>query len=266
MNWPKQLFSRRRRYDDLSASIQEHLQEKIDELMDEGMPRAQAEQAAKRAFGNPTLIEQRSREEWQWPVLESLLADLRLAFRRIRKSPGFATTVILTLSIGIGANTAVFSVINSVLLKPLSYPDSGQLVALWLNAPGAGGLANFSSGLQLSPSMYFTFSEHNRSFQSMGVWTTRNANVTGLARPEEVQVELLSGGVLETLGVPPAVGRWFSQTDQDPRGGKTAMLSYGYWQRRFGGDRNVIGRRQEQGTGCLALQKCSFPDSGCDQG
>jgi predicted permease len=236
------LFSRHRRYDDLSVSMQEHIEERVDELMAEGMPRTQAEQEAKRAFGNATLIEQRSREEWQWPVIESLLADLRLVFRRIRKSPGFAATVLLTLSIGIGANTAVFSVINNVLLKPLSYPHSEQLVALWLNAPGAGGLASFSSGLQLSPSMYFTFSEHNRSFQSLGVWTSENASVTGLAQPEEVQTALLSGGVLETLGVPAAVGRWFLQADQDPHGSKTVMLSYGYWQRRFGGDRSVIGR------------------------
>ncbi len=168
MAWFRLLFSRRRRYSDLSASIREHIEEKIDELMEEGMPRAQAERAARRAFGNVALIEQRSREAWQWPALESVLHDLKLALRRLRKSPGFAVTVILTLAIGIGANTAVFSVINSVLLKPLPYPDSDRLVALWLNAPGAGGLANFQSGLRLSPSMYFTFREHNRTFQSLG--------------------------------------------------------------------------------------------------
>ncbi len=106
----------------------------------------------------------------------------------MRKSPGFAATVILTLAIGIGANTAVFSVINSVLIKPLPYPRSDELVALWLNAPGAEGLANFQSGLRLSPSMYFTFREHNRTFQSLGVWTTDRANITGLAQPEEVHL------------------------------------------------------------------------------
>jgi predicted permease len=236
------VFRRQRRYNDLSVSIQEHIAERTDELMAEGLPRRQAEQAAKRAFGNATLMEQRGREQWQWPALESLLADLKLAFRRIAKAPGFAATVLLTLAIGIGANTAVFSVINSVLLKPLPYPHSEQLTALWLNAPGAGGLANFSSGLQLSPSMYLTFSQRNQSFQSMGVWTWGNANITGLAQPEEVPTAMVSGGVLETLAVQPVAGRWFSQSDQDPHGAKTAILSYGYWQRRFGGDRNVIGR------------------------
>ena len=242
MQWFAQLFSRRRRYEDISVSIQEHIEERTEELMAEGLPHAQAEQTARREFGNGALIEQRSREVWQWPALESILADLKFTFRRLRKSPGFAATVLLTLAIGIGANTAVFSVVNSVLLKPLPYPDSEQLVALWLNAPGAGGLANFSTGLQLSASMYFTFSQQNRTFQSMGIWTPGSANVTGVAEPEEVRTEMISDGVLETLEAPPVAGRWLSSADQDPHGTKTVVLSYGYWQRRFGGDRSAIGR------------------------
>jgi predicted permease len=242
MQWFTQFFSRRRRYEDISISIQEHIEERAEELMADGMPRKQAEQAARREFGNVTLLEERSREVWEWPAFDSILADLKFAFRRLRKSPGFAATVLLTLAIGIGANTTVFSVVNGVLLKPLPYPDSEQLVSLWLNAPGAGGLASFSNGLQLSASMYFTFSEQNRTFQSMGIWTPSNASVTGVAEPEQVRSEMISDGVLQTLDVPPAVGRWFGQADQDPHGGKTVMLSYGYWQRRFGGDRNAVGR------------------------
>jgi predicted permease len=236
------LCGRHRRYDDLSASIREHLEERTEELMEEGMTRRQAGQAARREFGNVALMEQRSREEWQWPALESMLADLNFTLRRLRKSPGFGITVLLTLAIGIGANTAVFSVIDSVLLKPLPYPNSGELAALTLNAPGAEGMADFSSGLHLSPSMYLTFSERNRTFQSLGVWTPGTANVTGAGQPEEVHTALISGGVLETLGVLPRAGRWFSDSDQDPLGAKTVMLSYGYWQRRFGGDKSVIGR------------------------
>lgn len=236
------LFGRRRRYDDLSVSIQEHIAERTDELVAEGMPRPKAEQTARREFGNVALVEQHSREAWQWPAIESILHDLKLVFRRLRKSPGFAVTVLLTLAIGIGANTAVFSVVNSVLLKPLPYRDSNRLVAVWLNTSGAVGPGSFSKGLPLSSSMYFTFSDHNRVFQSVGVWTARNANITGIAQPEEVHATAISGGVLETLAVPAAVGRWFSQADQDPHGAKTVMLSYGYWQRRFGGDPSVIGR------------------------
>ena len=116
------LFGRNRRYADIDVSIQEHIQERADELEAEGIPRKQAEQTARREFGNVALVEQRSREQWQWRALESLLADLKFTLRRLRKSPGFAVTVLLTLAIGIGANTAVFSVVDGVLLKPLPYP------------------------------------------------------------------------------------------------------------------------------------------------
>ena len=235
------LLGRRRRYTDISVSIHEHIQERADELEEQGMSRAQAEQAARREFGNVALLEERSREMWQWTTLESLLRDIRFCLRRLGKSPGFTVTVLLTLALGIGANTAVFSVLNRVLLQPLPYPDSDRLVALWLNAPG-GGLANFSSGLKLSPSMYLTFARHNQTFESIGIWTTRNANVTGVAEPEEVNTARISDGVLQTLGVRPALGRWFSAADQDPHGAGTVLLSYGYWQRRFGSDRSVIGR------------------------
>jgi putative ABC transport system permease protein len=160
----------------------------------------------------------------------------------LRRNPTFTAVALLTLAIGIGANTAVFSVVNSVLLKPLHYPNPNQLVAIRQVAPGAAGLASFADGLLLSPSMYFTYAEHNRAFRSMGVWTTDTVNVTGIAQPEQVRVAVVSDGVLETLGISPLLGRWLSQADQAPDGPKTAMLSYGYWQRRFGGSPSVIGR------------------------
>ena len=243
MSWLKRIFHRRRLYDDLGEELRAHIEEKTEQLMRlENLSRAEAEQAARRAFGNLTLMEERSREVWQWAALESVLADLKLAFRRLRKSPGFAATVLLTLAIGIGANTAVFSVLNSVVLRPLPYPEPDQLVAVWLHAPGAAGLANFSEGLRLSPSMYLTFAQHNRTFQSIGVWVSGTANVTGLAQPEEVHTTYISDGVLQTFNVPPAAGRWILTADQVPRSHEVAMLSYGYWQRRFGGDPSVIGR------------------------
>jgi predicted permease len=173
---------------------------------------------------------------------DSLSRDMRYALRTLRHNPMFTGVALLTLAIGIGANTAVFSVVNSVLLKPLAYPKPEQLVALRQLAPGAPGLANVSDGLLLSPSMYFTYSEQNRSFQSMGVWVTGTANVTGLAEPEQVRAIAVSDGVLQTLSVPPAVGRWLSAADQVPGERQNLMLSYGYWQRRFGGEGAAIGR------------------------
>jgi predicted permease len=242
MSWWDQFACRRHLDNDLSEELHEHIEEKTEQLMRlEHLSRADARKAALIAFGNPSLVRQRSREVWQWRTLDSVLADVRLALRRLRKSPGFAFTILLTLAIGIGANTAVFSVVDSVLLRPLPYPNSDRLVSLWLRAPGAG-IADFSDRLMMSPSMYLVFSEHNRSFESMGIWSPRTANVTGLAQPEEVHTIVVSDGVLQTLGVPPAIGRWFSQADQEPHGAKTIILSYGYWQRRFGGDPEVIGR------------------------
>src|SRR5271155_2106745 len=242
MNWLPGIFRRSKVYGDLAEEMRLHLEERTEQLMGEGMSRAEAERAARRAFGNASLLEERSREVWQLPVVESLGTDLKLVFRRLRKSPGFAATVILTLAIGIGANTAVFSVVDSVLFRPLPYPNAEQLVAVRLIAPGAAGLADFSNGLRLSSSMYFTFAEQNRTFQSLGVWITGTANVTGVDQPHEVHTALISDGVLQALSVPPVLGRWLLPADQDPHGPKAVMLSYGYWQRRFGGDRSVIGR------------------------
>src|SRR5215471_10666701 len=242
MKWLRQLFSRRRIYSDLSEEIQEHLEEKVEELVAEGMSREEAMHVARREFGNVGLIEEDCREVWAWPSLEDIVFDIRYGLRALRNSPVFTVIALLTIAIGIAANTAVFSVVNSVLLKPLNYPKSEELVALHQVAPGAEGLADFESGLLLSPSMYVTYSEHNRTFQSLGVWITDTANVTGLAEPEQVRTVAVSDGVFETLDVLPAVGRWLSSPDQVPNGPKRAMLSYGYWQRRFGGDPAVIGR------------------------
>jgi predicted permease len=236
------LFSRRHRYDDLSVSIQEHIAERADELVEEGMPRAQAEQQARREFGNVALIQQRSREVWQWTVVETLLSDLKLMLRRLLKAPGFTVTVLLTLAIGIGANAAVFTVVDSILLKPLPYPNPDQLVAVWMRAPGAPGLTSFVEGLRLSLSMYLTYAEHNRAFKSIGVWISGTANVIGFAQPEEVHTTYISDGVLQTLNIAPAAGRWISAAEEVPHSHEVAMLSFGYWQRHFGGDPSAIGR------------------------
>ena len=242
MNWLKQLFSRRRLYRELSEEIQAHLDEKTEELVAGGMSREQARHAARREFGNVGLAEENARGVWRWPTIEDFLLDVRYGLRTLRHNPVFAVVGLLTIAIGIGANAAVFSVVNSVLLKPLNYPKAEELVALHQIAPGAEGLADFENGLLLSPSMYFTYAEQNRTFQSLGVWVTGTANVTGLAEPEQVRAVDVSDGVLQALGTPPEVGRWFSAADQVPGGPETAILSYGFWQRRFGGDRSVIGR------------------------
>jgi predicted permease len=241
MNWLRQLLSRQRMYRELSEEIQAHLDEKVEGLVAEGMSKEEAMRSARREFGNVGLIEENSREVWGWPSVDDFFFDIRYGLRALRHSPTFTAVALLTIAIGIAANAAVFSVVNSVLLKPLNYPKAEELVALHQVAPGAEGLADFENGLLLSASMYVTYADHNQTFQSLGVWIAGTANVTGMAEPEQVRTVSVSDGVLQTLGVPPAVGRWFS-VDQVPNGPGRVMLSYGYWQRRFGGDRTVIGR------------------------
>jgi hypothetical protein len=242
MNWLRQLLSRGQRYRELSEEIQAHLDEKIEELIADGMSREAAKQAALREFGNISLVEEKSLDVWAWPSVENLLWDIRYGLRTLRHNPIFTAVALLTISIGIAANAAVFTVVNSVLLRPLHYPRAEELVALHQIAPGAEGLADFENGLLLSPSMYFTYAEHNQTFQSLGVWITGTANVTGLAEPEQVRTVGASDGVLQAFSVPPAVGRWLLPTDQVPRGPERVMLSYGYWQRRFGGSQAVVGQ------------------------
>ncbi len=250
MNW--QYFFRRAKWDrDRFEEIEAYVQIETDDNIARGMPEAEARAAARRKFGNSTVVREEIYRMNTVALLDTLVRDIRYGLRALRRNPMFTAVALLTLAIGIGANTAVFSVLNSVLLKPLHYPNAEELVALRQLAPGAAGLASFSEGLPLSPSMYFTYAEHNRTFQSLGVWSPAAASVTGLAEPEQVRVVAVSDGVLQALSVPPALGRWLSAVDQIPgarepgsfSGGSTAVvLSHGYWQRRFGGAPSVIGR------------------------
>ncbi|HKU28607.1 MAG TPA: ABC transporter permease, partial [Candidatus Sulfotelmatobacter sp.] len=227
---------------DLDEEVLSHLEMLTDDKIQSGMSPQEARRAARIEIGGIDQLKEHVHQVQAGNWLYSVLGDCRYGLRQFRKNPGFTAVVVLTLAFGIGANAAIFTVVNRVLLHPLPYPESDRLVALRLEAPGAGGLASFSNGLQLSPSMYLTFSDHNQTFQSIGIWIPGRANVTGVAQPEEVRTEVISDGILQTLEVPPLLGRWFSQADQDPRGARTIMLSYGYWKRRFGGDPRIVGR------------------------
>src|SRR5580658_6757546 len=164
--------------------------------------------------------------------------QIKHVLRRLRRSPMFTAITLVTLAIGIGANTAVFSVIEGVLLKPLPYAKPDELVGVWHTAPGIG-----IKELNASPSLNIVYREENRVFQDIGLWSSDSDSVTGLAEPEQVRTLNVTDATLPLLGVQPILGRWFARKDDSPGSPETIMLSYGYWQRKFAGDRSVIGRR-----------------------
>jgi predicted permease len=222
--------------------IESYLEYETDLNIARGMQAAEARAAAQRKLGNRTLIREEIYRMNTINVLDTLYRDVRYSLRALRHNPLFTCVALLTLAIGIGANTAVFSVVNGVLLNPLPYPEADELVSLSQIAPGAPGLANFSSGLRLSASMYFTYAEQNRTFQALGVWNQGTASVTEVGEPEQVRAVGVSDGVLQSLRVQPLLGRWLGHAEQAPGSPETVILGYGYWQRRFGSDRSVIGR------------------------
>ena len=241
-SWLRALLRRSRMEREMETELRFHIEAFAEDLARSGVRREEALRRARIEFGGFESAKEECREARGVSFIDSLLQDLRFGLRMLGKTPGFTGVATLTLALGIGANTAVFRIVNSVLLKPLNYPKAEELVALHQVAPGAAGLADFENGLLLSPSMYFTYAEQNHAFQSLGVWVMGTANVTGLAEPEQVRAVEISDGVLQTLGVPPEIGRWLSPADQIPGGPERVMLSYGYWQRRFGGDRSAVGR------------------------
>ena len=162
----------------------------------------------------------------------------RHVFRRLMRSPMFTAVTLLTVGIGVGANTAMFSVINGILFKPLPYPDSDALVAAWQTAPALN-----LQKVEASPSDYFTFREENRSFSEFGVWNGGSISVTGLAAPEQVPSVFVTQGTLNALGIPPFLGRLFTEKDDSAGSPETVILTHGYWQRHFGGNTAVLGKR-----------------------
>ena len=169
--------------------------------------------------------------------MKSTVNHFKQVLRRLRRTPMFTLITLATIAVGVGANTAVFSVLESVLLKPLPYPHPGDLAGIWLTAPGLK-----IEDVPLGPAYYFIFREQNRTFQTFGAYTGNSSTVTSKGDPEKVDSLLVTYGVLPALGVPPALGRSFNDSDELMGSPETAILSYGYWKRKFGGDRSMLGR------------------------
>ena len=237
-SWLQATLRRSRTESDMRDELHFHVEAYAEDLVRSGVPRLEAMRRAKLEFGGAERVKEECREARGIHFLETLFRDIRYGLRALRKSPGFTAIAVLTLGVGIGANTAIFSVINGVLLKPLPYLHPEELIDLHLTAPGV----NFPDA-DPAPFLYFTYREQGRSFQSVGLYRWNTQSVTGLTEPEEVQCLNVTAEVLPILGVQPALGRWFSENDAAPGSTQTAVLTYGWWQTHFGADRSVIGRQ-----------------------
>ena len=169
--------------------------------------------------------------------MHSFVTQLKHMFRRLGNAPLFTAITLITLAAGVGGNTVVFSVLEGVLLKPLPYPHPEELVGVWHSAPGINIL-----NLNMAPSNYFIYREQSKTFQDIGMYQTDSVSVTGLAEPEQVSDILVTDGTLPLLGVPPVLGRLFTRQDDSPGAPETVILTYGYWQKKFGGSNSVIGK------------------------
>lgn len=169
--------------------------------------------------------------------MDSFPSQLKQVFRRLRRAPMFTFITLFTLAAGTGANIAVFSVLEGILLKPLAYPHPEQLVGVWHNAPGLN-----ITELNMAPSNYFVYRDQSRTFQDIGIYQNDSVSVTGVAQPEQVRALDVTDGVLPVLGVSPVLGRLFTRQDDSPGATKTVLVTYGYWQSKFGAARSTVGR------------------------
>ncbi|MDE3136220.1 MAG: ABC transporter permease [Acidobacteriota bacterium] len=221
--------------------MEEHLALQTAENIRAGLPPAEARRQALLKFGAVEAIREDYRAEQRILFVETLVQDLRYGLRTLRKAPGFAAVAVLTLALGVGATTAVFSVLDGVVLRPLPYPHPEQLVSV-----GVSPAALDPSLRGMAPEDYFVFRDQSRTFQDIGIYaetdTDRDVNVTGFTEPERVHALNVTHGVLSVLGIPPLLGRIFSPSDDSPGAPPTAILTYAYWQRKFSANPAAVGK------------------------
>lgn len=237
---------RKRMLEELDQDIREHIERETQDNIARGMPPDEARYAALRKFGNVARVQEETREVWASLWFEQLLQDVRYGFRLLRRSPLFALVAIFTLAIGIGANTAIFTVVHAILLQPLPYPNSDRLAIIW---------SGLGDELRAPASEYELVQLRERSHlfdQIGGIWV-RNSVVPGEGRPEQVKLGVVTDNFLSLLSRKPALGRLFTPQDVLADKQDTMIVSYGLWQRRFGGDPGIIGRALRVGDGAVTI-------------
>jgi predicted permease len=242
MNWLHEAARRftmlmhRRQFDaDLEEEMQLHLELRQKEHLDSGMTADSARAAARRGFGNLTTLKEKSHTAWGWEWFEQLVQDMRHGLRMLRKSPGFTAVAVLTLALGIGANTALFSVVNGVLLNPLPYVHSDQVVTMVGWFPGYGESST-------SYPDFLDWVRLNHTFSSLAAYRRDSFNLTGQGEAEQVTAMDVSAGFFPLLSVNPVLGRDFSSAEDQLGGPPAVILSGGFWKRKFGSSPDIIGK------------------------
>src|SRR5579875_1914768 len=250
--WRRLIFFLRRGqfHGELEEEMRLHQELRTQANIEQGMPPDEARYAAQREFGNALLLRERSRDLWGWRWLEELFQDLRFGLRQLRRNPGFTAVAIITLALGIGANTAIFSVVNAVVLRPLPYPHSDRLVWIAEYVP-----ALKSEGA--SGGDYVDWKDQNHTLDQIAAYDTayrgslREAapgpgsadfNLTGRGTPARVHGAFVSASFFATLGVEPQLGRAFTENEDQPNGPHVAVLMHSFWQQYFGSDAHVLGQ------------------------
>jgi predicted permease len=241
----RMLFGRGKAGVQLDDELRFHLDRQIAENLAAGMSSDEARTAALRSFGNPTLLRDQARATWSWNGLESLLRDLRYGFRTLRRTPGFTLVAIAVIALCIGASTSLFTIVRSVLLRPLPFRDPSTLVMIYehFRAPELN-LPNSNIYNPVAPADYYDWRSQTHGFADMAVWRYAKFNLTGEKGdlPEQVDARGASSNLFPLLGVDAAIGRTFTESE-DRSDGDVALLTWNLFERRFGGDPSIVGRQ-----------------------
>jgi putative ABC transport system permease protein len=231
------LLARRELDQEFQQELDAHLEMLTEENIRRGLPPEEARRAARMRLGGSTQLRETHRELYGLPWFENVIQDLRYGLRQLHRSPGFTAVAVVTLALGIGANTAMFSVVDAVLVKPLDFRSPSSLVMVWENNRSYGLLHN-----PVAPPNLFDWEQQNHCFSSVAAFLDQPVNLTGTGRPEQLSVESVSPDFFSLLGVHPMLGRGFSQGEDRPGKSNVAVLSYGLWKSKFGANPDIIGK------------------------
>src|SRR6266404_5353349 len=225
---------------ELDEEVSAHLAMLIDEKVAAGLSADEAYRAARIEFGGVGQVKEQVRDVRMGAMIEQLWQDARFALRILQKNPGFTAIVVITLSFGIGVNTAIFSLVDGILLRPLPYQQPDRLVRI-LNSQRQLGLETWG----LSQANFTFLRDGNHSLEAVASYSTSGANLTGNGEPERVSLGTVSADFFKVLGIPPLLGRAFQAGEDTPGNNGVCVISYGFWQRRFGGDASIVGKSLE---------------------